>query len=359
MKTRHDWIRNLEVESPAVASLGMLKSLKDEPYWDSSQKLALNKAAFNFAGSKPHNEFLGRTFEGLAAGQVSEAELRKYVTDLSGRGTYGALAELSAYGALLRHGVPFRTQVPVSGADILNPNGSDIDGEIAGSVLFDVKACGLQEQLIQLLVERLNRDLAPEYVAAEMSWNVPVSLLDSLLGSAGYQALRKELIDNRNANRGGIEFALRSPERVRMSEVMLDPLGLAANNADYAFRYAKQFAKLKPFILVFVLHPWLGGFTLSTNFGGYADRFMAEFSKRTFNDFLTDTANQHFGETRADASKMLSGLLFIDAWQGTDPPTRDTMRLYLNPHGLRPVPDATLNLLRAKIPQLHVEVASR
>jgi hypothetical protein len=355
MKTRHEWLRSLEAVSPAIDAMHLTDTLPEDPYWDAVKKRSLNKHAFNFSHSSDHNNFLGRTIEALAAQQATPDQLNKLVTDLTSRSTYGTFTELAAYGVLIRQGVPFKIQIPAGANDILNPNGSELDGEIDGAVLFDSKAFGLQENLIDMLVERLGQDLAPDFVSAESSWNIPIRDLESLLGSSGYKALLQDLRSNRRGKRGPVEFNVRPPAPVQTSTIIMNPTDLANQTADYAFNYAKQFARLKPFVLVFVVHPWLGGLTFSTNFANYADTFMQAFAQNTFNGFLIDTTNQHFGVTRAAASKMLSGLLFIDAWQGTNPPTRDTMRLYLNSNADRPVPAATLSMLQRQAPQLYVE----
>jgi hypothetical protein len=71
--------------------------------------------------------------------------------------------------------------------------------------------------------------------------------------------------------------------------------------------------------------------------------------------FARGRQNKHFGVTRAAASKLLSGLMFIDAWAGSDPPKRDSVRLFLNPHAKHPVLGWDVDLLRAQIPHLTVE----
>ena len=78
-----------------------------------------------------------------------------------------------------------------------------------------------------------------------------------------------------------------------------DPYRLALENAEYAFRYAKQFPRHKPFLLIFVIHPWLGGLQLHGNFDGFVDKFTRALARRTFMQFRDDSAPL-FGITRRD-----------------------------------------------------------
>ena len=102
-------------------------------------------------------------------------------------------------------------------------------------------------------------------------------------------------------------------------------------------------------MLIFVVHPWLGGLRLHTDFSSDADTFMRSFARRTFMQFLRDQA-KIFGVSRALASRLLSGIMFIDAWQPTD--AKHTHRLFLNPYAKHPIPGLAVRHLEVGIPGL-------
>ena len=276
---------------------------------------------------------------------VTNAQLTKLLGDLTSdrsRTTYGTFSELAAYGAFAESGLPLKIQVPMSGTDILNPNGSDLDGEVElnNEILFDVKGFGLHEYLIGELVTRLTVDLAPDVVAAEGSWDVSISTVETLLGSPGYDTLRAELAagPHARARRSGLEFVRKPKRPIQIDVSSTDPYRAAEEHADYAFRFAKQFPRHQPFLLVFVFHPWMGGLGRHVNFDGFTDTFLRAFARRTFLQFRNDRTNTHCGMPRADASRLLSGMLFLDAWQD-DPRPADlaAARLFLNPNAARPL----------------------
>lgn len=357
--TRHDWINLLAGLSPAAAALNLTATLKDELYYDRSTNQCLQKDAFNLSSSTPHNNAIASWVDRLHGLGVNQAYLSKALTDLTSRNTLGTFCELAAYGALLDHNILFSVQLPQTAKMILNPNGSDLDGclHLSGDVFFDVKAFGLQEHMVGLLVERLQADLGPSFfVAAEGSKDVAISELSDLLGKE-YVALRTALSASHFVRRGLLELRLKTPAKVQMSISTYDPYQHAEECADYAFRFAKQFVRRKPFMLVFVVHPWLGGLNLHTNFAGGADIFLRSFARRTFMQFRRDIKTKHFGMTRRAVSQLLSGILVVSAWQGkgTDSPHVPPMRLFLNPHAKNPISRLSVDLLRAGIHQLAVD----
>lgn len=354
--TRFDWINDLSTLSPAVSSLNLTAELPDELYWDAANKRALNMDAFNLSSCAVHTQAIAGWLQGLANLGIGADLLKKFVTDLTSRNTYGTFSELAAYGMLLRYELPFSIQIPASARDILNPNGSDLDGRInlPDAILFDVKAFGLQTHRIELLTERLQKDFPKQFVAVEGTHSVPMTTLQDLLGR-GYKSLTAELMQKGHVAHDGLTFTLRSIKQVQTTVWSLDPYEFAEKNADYAFNYAKQFAKREPFILVFVLHPWLGASTLTTNFSGYLDVFTRSFARRSFFEFRRDRANHHYGKTRAAASRYLSGIMFVNAWAGPSEDQDDTVRLFLNPFARRPISPLNVSALDASITRLAVD----
>jgi len=190
------------------------------------------------------------------------------------------------------------------------------------------------------------------FIALEGSGDVGVTEMNALLGR-DFRALEAELRAQNYAWRGPLEIRLRpAAQRVQISMKTQNSYELAKNNAEYAFNFSKQFARRKPFILIFVLHPWMGGLRLTTNFANDADIFTRSFARRTFMQFTRDRT-QVLGVTRSRASKMLSGMMFVDAWQ---PPKVDrTHRLFLNPHAKRPISALTVDMLRMQVQNLEVD----
>jgi hypothetical protein len=348
--TRYGWLQDLEALSPTVKALNLRSQVSDEPYQDPVTNRAINAGAFNLSACPHHNAAIARWIDGLAANGVTQSQLSKLLTDLTSRNTYGTFSELSGYGLLLDAHLPFEIQVSMTGAGILNPNGADLDGRltISGDVLFDIKAFGLHEHLANRLQERLSGDFSSQFVAVEGSADVGVSVMTDLLGR-GYSSLVSELSTNGFAHRGALDVSLRPKRPVQITSGILDPYALANNNAEYAFGFAKQFARRKPFMLVFVVHPWLGGLRLHTSFSSDAHTFMRSFARRTFIQFLRDRA-KIFAVSRALASRLLSGMMFIDAWQPTD--AKRTHRLFLNPHAKHPIPGLTVRHLEVGIASL-------
>lgn len=346
LRTRHEWLNALEARSSFVAGLDLKRTAANDEYRAAGQKASNNKDAFNLANSAEHNDVVAATIDGLASKGADPKDLGKLVLDLTSRNTYGTFCELSAYGFLLKGGHDFDIQMPMSGADILNPNGAALDGVIRlpQGVVFDIKAFGFHEHLVARLTERLSGDLSPNAVLAQDSWDVPVSELFTLL-SGEYDPLLQELRANGKATRGAIRFEARRPARVQMTSRVLDPEKLAAENAEYAFNYAKQFARHRPFILIFVIHPWVSG-ALHQNFSGYVDQFTAAFARRTFCQFTTD-ARPMYDLTMAQAASLLSGIIFVNAWAGTPPSEPPIHRLFLNPHASNPLDPSAVAALAA------------
>jgi hypothetical protein len=345
---RHDWLTELAALSPRIASLNSTSILPQLTY--GTPAAPANLAAYNLSASRAHNAAIARWFECLPQSATPQ-QIRKLLGDLTSdrnRTTYGTFSELAAYGALANAELKFDIQVPMAGREILNPNGSDLDGllHLNNDVLFDVKGFGLQEYLVEALLERLNADFAPECIRAEGSWDVSVATLDELLGSAGYRALKAELNagSRATARRQTLEFVRGPAQQVQISIIAHDPYAAAAQHADYAFRFAKQFPRRRRFLLVFVFHPWLGGFNKHVNFASAADIFLRAFARRTFLQFRRDRTNRCFDVSRGAASRLISGLLFLDAWQDAEGPRHG--RLFLNPNAKSPLSDLDRDILQ-------------
>jgi hypothetical protein len=97
-------------------------------------------------------------------------------------------------------------------------------------------------------------------------------------------------------------------------------------------RFASQYARQSPFLLVFVIHPWFSQGELHQNFATFVDWFTEELSRLAFHSFENDTTLVE-GIPRAEAAKLLSGLVFLNGWPetGTDAPRPHPFcRIFLN-----------------------------
>jgi len=342
--TRYEWLATLARLSPVIARVKLERVVEDYVYWDSDRKRARNALAFNLANSDCHNELIARCLERLDEKSNGDVSLRKLLVDLTSGNTYGAFCEISVYSWLLDLKIHFELQVSM--AKVLNPNGSILDGRLGFSsgVLFDVKGFGFHEQLVKRLQGRLSEDFVDSFVAIEGTWDVPISELADLL-SSGYQRLKRELAQAGYARRGSLDLILRSKSPVQVTSALMDPYLLAETNSGYAFNYAKQFARRESFLLVFVIHPWVSGVTLHDNFANYVGTFTRALARRTFMQFRRDRTPL-MGTTRARASRLLSGLAFLNAWRDPNEQGPMTCRLFLNPHAKYPISALVVDELR-------------
>jgi hypothetical protein len=351
---RSQWIGELAALSPTISNIPHGKSLPLVSYQDIANGDVTEIDAFNLANDDNHNRALARCFDSLSTKGVNGATLLKYLTDLTGgRNTYGTASELLVYLWLVDHKVPFDIQIPVTGAHVLNPQGSDLDGKLTASsdVFFDVKGFGFQETLIERMRQRLETDIPGKWIAVEGSWDVSAEDLQELLQRKQYDQLLSDLKQKQAASRGVLQFIMREKRAVQVSHRSADPYLLALENSEYLFRFAKQFCRKYPFILILAHHPWFGGLSLNSNFAGSASTFTRALARRTFIQFLGDRSCV-FDVTKREASRLISGIAFLNISQ--IPAERDrgqTLRLYLNPNATNPVSRLTVDILRNHDPQ--------
>jgi len=309
------WIAELSRRSVTVARISQGNPLPLASYTDAGGRVS-EAQPYNFANSDDHNTAFARCVDGLSASGASDDTLRDYLGTLTnGNNTYGTASELLTYLWLLDHGVPFKIQIPMTAADVLNPNGSVLDGKLTFSsdVFFDIKGFGFQENMVKRLTDRLEADIPGKWIAPQGSWDVSAESLEDLL-AGGYKPLRDELRQNLIAKRDGLEFVKRERRQVRVSHHVVDPYQFAAENSSYLFRFAKQFCRNHPFFLIVAYHPWLGGQALNTNFADFTPTATRSLARRTFIQFLKDTSLV-FNITKAEASKLLSGIAFVNVSQ--------------------------------------------
>jgi hypothetical protein len=213
-------------------------------------------------------------------------------------------------------------------------------------VFFDIKGFGFQETLIERLRQRLEMDITGKWIAVEGSWDVALEDLQELLQREQYHQLLSDLKQKQAASRGVLRFIVREKRAVQVSHRSADPYLLAQQNSEYVFRFAKQFCRKDPFMLILAHHPWFGGLSLNTDFAGSTSTFTRAFARRAFIQHLGDTSGV-YDVTKGEASRLISGIAFLNISQipaASDGGQR--MRLYLNPNATNPVSMLTVDILR-------------
>jgi hypothetical protein len=348
----NQWIAELCHRSATIARITQGNHVALVAYTDTNGNVS-EPLPYGLANSGDHNIAFARCFDGLNRIGASDDTLRNYLGTLTnGNNTYGTASELLTYLWLLDHRAMFEIQIPMTGANILNQKGSDLDGKLTFSsdVFFDIKGFGFQENMVERLTKRLEADIPGKWIAAQGSWDVSAETLENLLAT-GYVPLRDELHQNLTAKRDVLEFIKRDTRPVQVSRRSVDPYQFAAENSSYLFRFAKQFCRNHPFFLIVAYHPWFGGQSLNTNFADFTPTATRSLARRTFIQFLHD-ASPIFDVTKADASKLLAGIGFLDIWQpaGTTKKHR-ILRLYLNPYATHPIDRLTIDSLGLHDPQ--------
>jgi len=346
------WIAELSGLSTTIARITQGNPVPLVVYRDANGEI-VESQPFNLANDADHNAAFARCFDQLSAHGAPDDTLRNYLGTLTnGNNTYGTASELLTYLWLLDHRAIFEIQIPMTGADILNPKGSDLDGKLTFSsdVFFDIKGFGFQENMVERLKKRLETDIPGKWIAVEGSWDVSAETLEDLLAK-GYKPLRTELHQNLTATRDGLVFVKRDRRSVQVSHRTVDPYQFAAENGSYLFRFAKQFCRSHPFFLIVAYHPWFGGQSLNTNFADFTITASRSLARRTFIQFLND-ASPVFDVTRAEASKSLSGIGFLNVSQLSGSAKKDhVLRLYLNPNATHPIDRLTIDSLGLHDPQ--------
>jgi hypothetical protein len=357
---RNQWIAELATLSTSVNNIVHRKPLPLVSYTDGSTGEVTEIDAFSLANDDDHNRAFARCFDTLSEKGVEGATLLKYLTDLtSGRNTYGTASELLVYLWLMDQKVPFDIQIPVAGTHVLNPQGSDLDGKLIApsDVFFDVKGFGFQEALVDRLKKKLETDIPGKWVAIEGCWDVSAEDFQELLQRKHYDQLLADLAEKKAVTRGLLQFIVRDRRAVQVSHRYSDPYQFAQENSEYVFRFAKQFCRREPFVLILAHHPWFGGLSLNSDFAGSTSTFTRAFARRTFIQHLRDTSSV-YDVTKGEASKLISGIAFLNISQipGTSDRGR-TLRLFLNPNATNPVSGLTVDMLRNHDP-MSVELDS-
>ena len=143
---------------PAATQLG-LRRPKDYLYAETvnGRCVVHDPDAYNFSNSSEHDNLLQNATT-LLQRKVGDDLIKHILGELLFRKTYGALSEMAAYEKLDQLGIDFVPQVKLSSKEVVNPNGSTLDGQFNASdktIFFDIKGFGFVEHKISILKRKL------------------------------------------------------------------------------------------------------------------------------------------------------------------------------------------------------------
>jgi hypothetical protein len=350
--TQHQWVDKIEKLIPGIAPLNLRRS-RDCPYVEivNGDHVFNDADAFNLSNSSEHDDLIQRAVS-LLRQKAGDAVAKHLLGELTFRKTYGAFSEMAAYDWMARAGIDFTPQVVLGPADVVNPNGSTLDGSFQANsrtVFFDIKGFGFVDHKVEILKRRLEENADGDEVLVQGGVSVSIDFIQDLLERPGFDLLLQELSSKSSAARGTLTFVKRPRPQVSIGVNELDPTRLAAENREYALRFGSQFARREPFMLFFVIHPWFSQGPLHQNFEQHTDNFCTELARVTFLSFDHDHTIRE-GLPTHELVRLLSAIAFINVWpqpssQGAGP----TARLYLNPNALHPVEQPDLDFLQQRL----------
>jgi hypothetical protein len=337
--TRHQWIDKLEKLIPEIVPL-QLRRKKDAAYVveRGGTRSYPDADAYNFSNSAGHDVLVQRAVRNLLK-RTDENSVGHLLDELTSSKTYGAFSELAAYDWLDNAGIPFTPQVKLEPTDVVNPNGSILDGRMELTeqvVYFDVKGFGFIDHKLKRLRERLEEHFPGETVATEGVVSVSLEEVQSLL-EAGFHQLVTDLKNLGLTQRCTLRITKRPKSGVMFSESEHNPRKLAEENRAYALRDHGQFTRHSPFVLFYIIHPWFSQGMLHQNFGGFVDDFTRSFAELTFKSFEQDTT-PYEGLPTNEIMRLLSAIAFINVWpEKSSAGQGPTARFLLNPNARWPL----------------------
>lgn len=333
INTIHSLIRELEKVSPKLASLDLCSTIQDGQ---------IEAERFEFANNGDEIALVGRALEHLPA---PGAALRKMMTDLlSQQNFYGQLCEFAVYDWLRRNDAGFQVQVPLTGSEVLNPNGTDLDGLFEGrDVYFDIKGFGFEAYVREKFRAKLSSMVNGGRILIEGARDNSVKDIEGAFRKL--KGLAAELQQNGIAKIPELDWTLRaSTSPLTMELGTADPYRTAEENWYYPFKTSRQFHRTSAFLLVFAFSPRFNGL-MSVDFDGSTGVFLRSLARRAFLQTKGDATPISNFDSAADptvtldqASQLLSGLLFLNF-------ANDNAWLFLNPRAVHP-------LKKDRVPQL-------
>jgi len=313
--------------------------------------------AFSFANSDQHNVLITRGIERLISSQaLSPSAARNLLRDLICNDTYGKFSELAAYDWITRKDIKITAQESLTTTEVLGDQGTIIDGRMDFlNIYFEIKAFGFHGFLARRLRERLEQELHGCTVVIEDSWDISIESFNALI--ADTKKVAQQLQEKRSFRFGRMGIRIVPPKHVMVSSRTVQLYLLAKENAEFPFKSANQFTRNYPFLLIYVLHPWLNQLSIHDDFAGADSTFTRAFARRAFMQFTQNT--QPVSEvckeissptTFAEAAKLLAGIMFLNVWPADAyPADRPESRLvpswiYLNPRATHKIKHSTMRV---------------
>ncbi|MFW2231664.1 hypothetical protein EHH54_16385 [Rhizobium leguminosarum] len=323
--TTHQLFMALSALSPTIGAMNLISAVPDAD---------LEPSVRNFANSADIQKVAGAIEALTAKAGLSMPDATDQVKNVvQERHFYGTFCELAAYDWFARNGVEFNAQVNLGRADVLNPRGCAIDGEFtAVNAYFDIKGFGMQAYLMKLFREALRASVPDLFVTIDGPMDVGIKDIETYAFgqlSRTIPSLKQGAIVK--IAQLGWTIRVQAPtKRIIMSEHTDDPYVFAENNRYYTLKTSRQFTRNAPFVMVF---PYAARFNnmLSLNPFEGTDIALRALARRTFLQLHSDTSSLSAydkqtapGLTVADASKLLSAMLFVNV-------DKDDGWLFLNP----------------------------
>jgi hypothetical protein len=325
VNTIHLLIKELEKVSPKIAALDLCSTSQDEQ---------IDGERFDFANNRDEIAIVGRAAENLPA---AETALRKMMFDLiSQKNFYGQLCEFAVYDWLARNSAGFQVQIPLTGADVLNRNGTDIDGLFEGrQVYFDIKGFGFEAYVREKFRTKLASMVNKGRIIIDGARDNSVKDIEDAFRKL--KDLTADLQQNGIAKISELDWTLRtSTSSVTVETNTADPYWVAEENWYYPFKTARQFHRKSAFVLVFAYSPAFNGI-MSVNFAGSTDVALRSLARRAFFQTKGDATPISKLDPGADptvtvdqAAQLLSGILFLNF-------ADDKSWLFLNPRAANPL----------------------
>lgn len=266
-------------------------------------------------------------------GKVDDADIANYIASLLTHKThYGFLCELLSLSYLQRNNVTFDVEVSVDEENVLSKSTVSLDGYIEEiDTFFDVKGFGIQEYAKSTFARHVEKYFPGSSVLINGSYDGSYEDVERF----AFRNKAKVINDLRETGRSFIDelqWDIRvSNEKVRSSIGKMNPYREAEENKNFIFRKCSQFTTGSPFLLICTFDNQFNC-NLVLNFTSHTDIMTRSLARRAFVEFkqLQELAKNIDSKCKSDvtlsqASKSLSGILFIDAYN-------DKSWLYLNPN---------------------------
>ena len=189
------------------------------------------------------------------------------------------------------------------------------------------------------------------------SWDLSYEDFEKYIKEA--DTIVKELKAKGHTRRGPMNISAGPSKPISVSTISHDPYALAKENAAYPFLSANQFTRNKPFVLIYVVHPWLNHLSLDSDFANAGTTFTRAFARRAFMQFSDDKtlARDYCKQisdktTLGDASRLLSAIMFVNVWPsdayrpGRSESNPKPSWIYLNPRATNKIPHGQMRVFQ-------------